>query len=117
MNNEFFEALKFMGQEKGIEESYIADKIANAIVVALRKDYGGKDIVSCVIDCENQIFTVSVRKNVVEEIEDPNCEVPVIRVYKRTGKKSIWTFAVASGEYKYVFYVPKGSISKEVKLN
>ncbi|MBQ7045279.1 MAG: transcription termination/antitermination protein NusA [Clostridia bacterium] len=77
MNNEFFEALKFMGQEKGIEEAYIADKIANAIVVALRKDYGGKDIVSCVIDCENRIFNVSVRKTVVEEIEDACAELTV----------------------------------------
>lgn len=82
MNNEFFEALKFMGQEKGIEESYIADKISNAIVVALRKDYGGRDIVSCVIDCENQIFTVSVRKTVVETIEDSVAELTVDQAQK-----------------------------------
>ena len=61
--------------------------------------------------------TETLTGNGVEEIEDPNCEVPVIRVYQRTGKMSFWTFAVASAEYKYVFYVPEGSISKEVKLN
>ncbi len=82
MNNEFFEALKFMGQEKGIEEAYIADKIANAIVVALRKDYGGQDIVSCVIDCENRIFNVSVRKTVVDTIEDVCSELTVDQAQK-----------------------------------
>ena len=52
----------------------------------------------------------------VEEIEDPNCEVPVIRVYQRDAKRTIWTFGVY-GETKYVFYVPEGTIAKEVKLN
>jgi len=52
----------------------------------------------------------------VEEVEDPNCEVPVIRVYKRDAKRTIWTFGLY-GETKYVFYVPEGTISKEIKLN
>ena len=60
--------------------------------------------------------TATLTGNGVEEIEDPNCEVPVIRVYKRDAQKTIWTFGLAS-EAKYVFYVPEGSISKEVKLN
>ena len=52
----------------------------------------------------------------VEEIEDSNCEVPVIRVYQKEAKRSIWTFGLYS-ETKYVFYVPEGTIYKEVKLN
>ena len=51
-NKEFFEALKLMEEERGIPREFIADKIAEAIVVAARKDYGGSDIVSCVIDTE-----------------------------------------------------------------
>lgn len=53
----------------------------------------------------------------VEEIEDPNCEIPVLRIYTRKGKMSIWTFALGNKETKYVFYVPEGTIAKEVKLN
>ena len=60
--------------------------------------------------------TVTLTGNGVEEIEDSNCEVPVIRVYRKEAKKTIWTFGLKS-ETKYVFYVPEGSISKEVKLN
>ena len=57
-NAEFFEALKLMEEERGIPKEFIAEKIADAIVVAARKDYGGNEIVSCVIDTEKEIFTV-----------------------------------------------------------
>ena len=63
---EFFAALKFMEEEREIPQKYLAEKIANAIVVALRKDYGGNDIVTCIVDPDKQIFTVTVRKTVVE---------------------------------------------------
>ena len=69
-NSEFFEALKLMEEERGIPQQFIADKFAEAIVVAARKDYGGNDIVSCVIDPENKIFTVTARKEIVDEVED-----------------------------------------------
>lgn len=52
----------------------------------------------------------------VQEVEDPNCKVPVIREYYRKGKSSIWTFALCTGQCKYVFYVPEGTISKDVTL-
>ncbi len=75
MNQEFFDALRVMGEEKKVPPEYLAEKIANAIVIALRKDYGGRDIVSCNIDVEKEIFTVSVKKTVVEEIEDEYAEI------------------------------------------
>lgn len=52
----------------------------------------------------------------VEEVEDPNCEKAVVRMYQREGKRTIWTFALGTEETKYIFYVPEGTISKEVKL-
>lgn len=52
----------------------------------------------------------------VEEVEDPDCEKAVVRVYEREGKKTLWTLALGTKETKYVFYVPEGTISKEVKL-
>lgn len=76
-NAEFFAALRIMGEEKGIPDTYLAEKIANAIVVALRKDYGNDDAVSCIIDCEKEIFTVTVAKTVVEEVLDPSVELTV----------------------------------------
>lgn len=70
MNKEFFEALRMMEAEKGIPTEYLAEKIAGAIVVAAKKDQGGRDIVHCDIDVENETFSVYLRKNVVDDIED-----------------------------------------------
>ena len=70
MTAEIFDALKMMGEESGIPESYLAEKIRSAIIVAAKKDYGGKDVVFCEMDTEARIFKVYVRKTVVNEIED-----------------------------------------------
>lgn len=73
--SEFFEALKVMEEERGIPQQFIAEKIADAIVVAARKDYGGSDIVSCVIDTEKKIFSVTAKKEIVDEVEDPFTQI------------------------------------------
>lgn len=72
---EFFEALRIMEAEKGIPAEYIAEKISAAIVVALRKDYGTTENIKCIIDCENEIFKVTLRKDIVEEVEDPRIQI------------------------------------------
>ena len=72
---EFFEAVDMMATEKGIDVEYLYDRIANAIVVALRKDYGGKEVVFCDIDAEAQTMRVYVRLNVVDNIEDEDVEI------------------------------------------
>ena len=74
-NAEFFEALRLMEEERGIPKEFIAEKIADAIVVAARKDYGGNEIISCVIDPENEIFMVTARKTIVETVENPFTEI------------------------------------------
>lgn len=88
-NSEFFAALRLMGEEKGIPDTYLAEKISAAIVVALRKDYGGNDVVSCVIDCEKEIFSVCVRKTVVEEITDPHSEMLLEEAVKYKKKAKV----------------------------
>lgn len=72
---EFFAALKVMEEERGVPQEYLAEKIANAIVVALRKDYGTREIVKCTIDPEKKIFSVILRKEVVDEITDPVAQI------------------------------------------
>lgn len=74
-NREFFDALKLMEEERGIPAEFIAEKISEAIVVAARKDFGGNDIVSCVIDPEKEIFNVTARKTVVDAVTDPYTEI------------------------------------------
>ena len=52
----------------------------------------------------------------VEEVEDSKCESPMLYVYERKGKMSIWTFALFAKETKYVFYVPEGTIKEKNDL-
>lgn len=91
MNKEFFEAVKLLEAEKGIPADYLYEKIANAIIVAAKHDYNGKDIVHCDIDPEKQKIKVYVTKNVVEEIEDPDTDLTLelaqqIRKSAKVGK-------------------------------
>lgn len=87
-NKEFFEALALMEQEKGISAEYLAEKIENAIVTAVKKEYGGREIVFCDIDLEKQKMKVYVRKEVVEEIEDTYSQLneEQAKTYKKSAK-------------------------------
>ena len=91
MIKEFFESVKMLEAEKGIPADYLYEKISAAIVVAAKHDYNGKDIVHCDIDEEKQKIKVYVRKNVVEEIEDPDTDLTLeqaqaIRKSAKVGK-------------------------------
>ncbi len=91
MSKEFFEAVKLLEEEKGIPAEYLYEKISAAIVVAAKHDYNGKDIVHCDIDEEKQKIKVYIRKNVVEEIEDPDTDLTLeqaqaIRKSAKVGK-------------------------------
>ncbi len=77
MNKEFFAAVELMEKEKGIQAEYLYEKISNAIVVAVRKDYNGKDVVSCDIDAEKKTMRVYLHMNIVEEIEDEDTDILV----------------------------------------
>ena len=77
MNKEFFEAVALMEKEKGIHAEYLYDKISEAIVKAVRKDYNNKDVVACDIDPEAKTMRVYVHLNIVEELEDWDTDILV----------------------------------------
>ncbi len=77
MNKEFFEAVALMEKEKGIQADYLYEKIGEAIVKAVRKDYNNKDVVSCDIDPEAKTMRVYVHLNIVEELEDWDTDILV----------------------------------------
>lgn len=77
MNKEFFEAVALMEKEKGIQAEYLYEKISEAIVKAVRKDYNNKDVVACDIDPEAQTMRVYIHLNIVEELEDWDTDILV----------------------------------------
>ncbi len=75
MNNEFFEALQMLEREKGIKADYLIEKISNAILIAVKKDYEVADNVTIIIDPDSFRFNVSITKMVVDIIETPETEI------------------------------------------
>lgn len=76
MNNEFFEALDLLEKEKGISAELLLEKIAGAVAVAVRRDYGCEDENIYVdIDKDKGKFNVSIAKMVVEDVEDENNQI------------------------------------------
>lgn len=74
-NTEFFEALRLLEKEKGIPTDYLLEKIQAAIIIAVRRDFGGKDNICVIMDPETNTFSVTLKKVVVEEIVDPDEEM------------------------------------------
>lgn len=74
-NKEFFEALAMMEKEKGIPAEYLVEKIKVAIGIAVKKDPMGSEDNIVDIDPETGRFYVALRKNVVDEVEDPQTEL------------------------------------------
>lgn len=81
-NTEFFEALRLLEKEKGIDGAYLLEKIQAAIVLAVKKDFGGKDNIVVKADPNSGEFAVSLFKRVVEEVEDPDEEMIVEQAVK-----------------------------------
>ena len=75
INSEFFEALALLEKERGIPMTYLIEKISNAIAVAIKRDMGGSENTIVEIDPVKRRFYVAVRKQVVEEVEDPENEI------------------------------------------
>ena len=76
MNGEFFEALSLLEAERGLSADYLLEKIRNAIVIAVKKDYDVEDEnVLVEIDPRTGKFNVTLLKLVVEEVEDPRVEI------------------------------------------
>ena len=86
---EFYEALKLLAKEKGIDVEYLLDRISNAIVVAVKKDFGGKENIFVVMNPETNEFSVTIRKAVVEEVTDPDEELTLDQALQFTKRAKI----------------------------
>lgn len=85
-NNEFFDALAMLEKEKGIPAEYLVEKIQAAILNAVKRDYGVMDNASVEIDMATQRFGVSIRKEVVEEVENPGTQITLEEAEKYSSR-------------------------------
>ena len=60
-NKEFFAALKLLETEKGIPQDILATRISTAIITAVKKDFGGRDVVFCNMDFDKEKLSIYAR--------------------------------------------------------
>ncbi|HJH62410.1 MAG TPA: transcription termination factor NusA [Firmicutes bacterium] len=73
---EFFAAVSDIEREKGIPKSYMIEKITQALVAAYKRDHEGiTDNVVVDADEEKGEVRMYVKKDVVEEVDNPHTEI------------------------------------------
>ena len=73
---EFFAAIELIEKEKGIPQAYMVDKITQALVAAYKRDHEGiTDNVTIEADREKETVRMFVKKDVVEEVDNPYTEM------------------------------------------
>lgn len=88
-NAEFFDALRLLEKEKGINGEYLLEKIRAAIILAVKKDYGGKENIRVIMDSQTGEFSVALLKTVVEELTDPDEELLPEQAVKYSKKAKV----------------------------
>lgn len=88
-NNEFFDALMMLEKEKGIPASYLLEKIETAILNAIKRDYGAQDNATVEIDMHKRQFAVSIRKEIVDEVENPALQISKLDAEKYSGRAKV----------------------------
>ena len=78
-----FDALALLEKEMNITSDYMIEKISNAIRIALKKSNNGNDDIDIRIDPESRVFSVFIRKTVVENVVDSGREV-LLEVAQKT---------------------------------
>ena len=76
---EIFAALSMLEKERGIPQTFMMDKIIQAVTTAYKRDHRDVENVIVDVDEEHQTLKMYVQKNVVEEEDyvDPFNEIPV----------------------------------------
>ncbi|MGI6031750.1 MAG: transcription termination factor NusA [Eubacteriales bacterium] len=75
MNTELFDALELLEKEKGIPKQYMLERIEMGLLTALKRDNGGSENISVVMDEKKKEVRIYAKKVVVEEVENDQCEM------------------------------------------
>ena len=90
---EFFAAIEQIEQEKGIPQTYMIEKITQALVRAYERDHAGVED-NVVVDADREKGTVRmfVKKDVVETVDNPGTEMSL-----EDARKVVLSYSAAPG--------------------
>lgn len=77
MSNQLFEAIDFLGKEKGIDKNVLLEALEAALISAYKKNFHSATNVRVDLDEEEGSMRVFARKTIVEEVEDHQLEIPL----------------------------------------
>ena len=88
---EIFAALELLEKERNIPQSFLMDKIIQAITTAYKRDHDGVENVIVDVDEEHRTLKMFVQKNVVDEEDyvDPANEMTLAEAKARSAKYEI----------------------------
>ena len=88
---EIFAALAMLEKERGIPQTFMMDKIVQALITAYKRDHDEVENVIVDVDDVHQTLKMYVQKNVVDEEDyvDPFNEIPVEEAKKLSAKYEI----------------------------
>ena len=87
--DEIFVALAMLEKERGIPQSFMMDKIIQALTTAYKRDHEGVENVIVDVDEAKHDLKMYVQKVVVEEVENPGVEMSLEEAKKLSAKNEL----------------------------
>ena len=89
MNNEFFDALEALEREKGIPKEFMIERVEAALLAGYKKENNNEANVRVVIDPVKRNVKMYRLMTVVEEVQDPTCELNLEDARKKSKRAKI----------------------------
>ncbi len=77
MNRELIESLEVLEREKDINKEVMFEAIENSLLMAYKNHYGKNENVVARVDRETGDFSITADKLIVEQVEDPACQISI----------------------------------------
>lgn len=89
MNNEFFDALEALEREKGIPQAFMLERVEAALLAGYKKENNNESNVRIVLDPVKRNVKMYRLMTVVEEVQDPSCELDLESARKKSKRAKI----------------------------
>ena len=87
--DEIFAALAMLEKERGISQTFMMDKIVQALTTAYKRDHEGVENVVVDVDEAKRDLKMYVQKEVVEEVENPGTQMSLEDAKKLSAKYAV----------------------------
>lgn len=111
---EFFDALKLISSEKGVNLNILIEKLKSAIILAVKKQYFGVDKINVVIDVDKKEFKVSFFKMVVENVKNFANEILLDDALKISKKAKLGEMLEVDVDSKQIGRLAAGAAKQQI---